>query len=72
MQAVSDAFPFTNYSVVFRPILRKFGTDNLSGSERELMVSEFLNLERFPWKSGNADFQAQFNPDGSIFSIEPL
>ncbi len=41
MQAVSDVFPFTNYSAGFQPIVKKSGTDNLSGSERELMVSEF-------------------------------
>ncbi len=34
-------FPFTNYSAGPRPIVTKFGTDNLSESERELMVSEF-------------------------------
>ena len=41
MQAVSDAFPFTNYSAGFQPIVTKLGTDNLSGSERKLTVSEF-------------------------------
>ncbi len=34
-------FQSANYSAISRPILTKSGTDNLSGSESNLAVSEF-------------------------------
>ncbi len=34
-------FQFANYFAVSRPILMKSGTDNLSGSESNLAMSEF-------------------------------
>ena len=66
-------FQPANYFAVSRPILTKSGTDNLSGPERELAMSEFLNLKRLPWKFGNAGFEAPFCPEALIFwSQDPL
>ncbi len=38
-------------SLVFRPILTEFGTDNLPGPESDLAKAEFENLNWLPWKS---------------------
>ncbi len=67
-QAVSDVFLFFNYFAVYRPILTKSGTDNLSGPESTVKGLEFWNSKRLPWKFGNADFEAAFGHERLTFS----